>query len=226
MRLVTATLFSVLLPSLAAAQDGGLYLQAGPLLDALLTTGGDGDPRAVLPSDPLREISTQTFAPGVSVAGGFFAAPSISLRVEGSFQGKHVTTRETEGLQPTTATTQEESSVTDLMVAVGWHQGESRTAGITLLAGMVLRHRHDDTLMQINYPAFVVRTGTGPDVTFTEPTTVEQQFDSTAYSAGVMAGLDIPVKLSDHLAIVPQVRVVAANHDVSLRPAVSLRWRP
>ena len=120
MRLLCAVMLAVLLPSMAAAQNSGIYIQAGPLLDIRLTSSSDSfpvDARSVIETSTtftwndlngdriwqpgeegvpvfggLQSLesrrSQERFAPGVSVALGVFVAPSVSLRLEGSFSGR------------------------------------------------------------------------------------------------------------------------------------------
>jgi len=251
MRLLCAALLAVLLPSTAAAQNSGIYIQAGPLLDSLFTSGTDGislsgvigsnvsyvwndlngdriwQPGEEGPAVPprLTTIETRTlsqarFAPGASVAVGVFVTPSVSLRLEGSFQGEHVTSTDSSPLTLLAPTEiRRAAATTDLFVSAGWHQGGSRRVTIAYLAGMVFRRQQEDTTLL--YRSLFVRPTQAPF-----PLEFEETFGSTTYSAGVMAGLDVAWNLSQHFAIVPQVRLVAANHAWSVRPGVALRWRP
>lgn len=251
MKLLCAALLAVLLPSIAAAQNSGIYIQAGPLLDSLFTSGADGiqvdgvfgssatyvwndlngdriwQPGEEGPAIPSRLTSLETrtlsksrFAPGASVAVGVFVTPSLSLRLEGSFQGEHVTTTDTSPLTLSAPTeTRRAAATTDLFVSAGWHQGGSRRVTIVYLAGMVFRRQHEDTTLI--YRSVFTRPPQPP-----VPMEFEETFGSTTYSAGVVAGLDVAWNLSQHFAIVPQVRMVAASHAWSVRPAVVMRWRP
>lgn len=47
---------------------------------------------------------------------------------------------------------------------------------------------------------------------------------STQFQTTGVAGLDALVGLTDHAAIVPQLRVFASGGDLSLRPGVGIRW--
>ena len=106
-------------------------------------------------------------------------------------------------------------------MSAGWHQGESRRVTITYLGGMVFRRQRDETATFRSAFTQIVN-GQLTEI----PLTDEQTFSSTVYRAGVMAGLDVAINLSQRLAIVPQLRMVTANHDLSVRPAVVMRWRP
>ena len=253
MRLLCVALLAVLFAVNAAAQSSGIYIQAGPLLDSLASSNAGSPPVAVIESGPTfrwndlngdrrwqpgeeesivpglttleTRISSRRFAPGASLALGVFVTPSVSLRLEGSFQGDRVTTTE---VAPQTLFTPAETrravAITDLFVSAGWHQGESRKVGVTYLAGMVFRRQREEMTLPIWYVA-IPSVGGLP----TQPATrvVDQEtFASTLYSAGVMAGLDVAVHLSPRVAIVPQLRIITANHDFSVRPAVAMRWRP
>jgi hypothetical protein len=56
--------------------------------------------------------------------------------------------------------------------------------------------------------------------------TQEDNFRVVIYDRGIMAGMDLSVNLTDHIAVVPQVRLVSAAYGWNVRPGVSLRWRP
>jgi hypothetical protein len=42
----------------------------------------------------------------------------------------------------------------------------------------------------------------------------------------VVAGVDVPIRISSRIAVVPQIRFVAVSHYWHLRPGVALRWKP
>lgn len=153
-----------------------------------------------------------------------FLSPSISVRLEGSFQGEHVTTSEstTGGL---VLSSSQATSVTDVIVGAGWHQGGERRTTITYVAGMVFRRRQDEaTVAQtVNFPGLPPLIGLDgrPVITVNE-----QTLSRTSYGAGVMAGVDVTIAISTHFAIVPEVRMIAADGDWNIRPGVALRWKP
>lgn len=264
MKLVSALLLSVLFPSIAAAQNSGVFIQAGAFADALfapnlsgdlLALGGsrvsasptytwsdlNGDNRwqpgeesfpvssslmlglptsnAALPPDIRR------FAPGGSIAAGVFLTPSISLRVEASFQGTRVSTAESGSpFDSISVETRRESSVTDYVVAAGWHQGGTRRITIAYLAGVAFQRQREDYAYTITYQG-LFRSPDGR-VLNTMPILFDESIGTVVFNTGVMAGVDVPIQLSGRLAIVPQVRFVAVSHQWHLRPGVALRWNP
>ena len=52
-----------------------------------------------------------------------------------------------------------------------------------------------------------------------------KNYTTTIYDTGVMAGLDVTVNFTDHLALVPQVRLTGSSYAWNIRPGVALRWR-
>ena len=252
MKLLCAAAVLVLCPWEAAAQGGRMFIQAGPLLDGLFTSAVEVMPidaglsssvtygwndlngdRLWQPGEEtgpiirgLQELEIQRslerrFVPGVSAAVGVFLTPSISLRLEGSFQQEHVFTTEAWPLRLSMpSATRQEVSTSDVLIAAGWHQGESQRVTMTYLAGMVFRRQHDAATLTFQY-SVLPATG-GRPFTLTD----EQHFESTLYTAGIVAGVDAAINLSQSIAIVPQFRMVAANRDWNLRPALTLRWRP
>jgi hypothetical protein len=122
-------------------------------------------------------------------------------------------------------------STTDIFVAAGWHQGGARRTTITYLGGMVFRRQREDATLRYILAAPTLPPTIGPPPVFGRPvlgpiTLFDEEFGSTSYGAGVMAGVDVAINLSTHFAVVPQVRMVAANHALSVRPGVAMRWRP
>jgi len=262
MKLVSVVVFAVLLPTVAAAQNSGIYIQAGPLADILFTANADGFPVNVsplssnpsfswtdlngdrrwqpgeegslvsssllvgFPSVDIRRSKSRV-APGASAAVGVFITPSVSLRLEGSFQGEHVATSETGDVgQLLSIVDRQATTVTDLFVAAGWHQGGARRTTITYLAGMVFRRQREEATFAYRYSPRILAPQIGLGQSLVGPLTYEDHFSATSYGAGVMAGVDVSISLSTHFAVVPQVRMVAASHALSVRPAVSMRWRP
>ena len=112
--------------------------EEGPLVSSSLSIG--------LPS-ALR--SKSLVAPGASAALGVFITPSISLRVEGSYQGEHGTETDPGDVGQFIRIEDRQSvSTTDVFVAAGWHQGESRRTTITYLGGMVFRRQRDEATLR------------------------------------------------------------------------------
>jgi hypothetical protein len=240
MKLIGCALLVVLFPSASAAQDSGIFIQAGPLLDVLYESSYDASPAIAsltigLPggggvidptSVPRTHSNRDRLAPGGAFALGVFVSPSVSLRVETSFQGNHVTTEETSiASESTSSLLRYTTSTTDLTAAAGWHQGTGRTT-VSYLAGIVFRRQETDTFARFTYPNVVVRTVGGRPVQVIEPVTTEENYTTTMYDTGLMAGIDVTVNVSSHLAIVPQVRLVGSSYSWSVRPGVLMRWRP
>jgi hypothetical protein len=247
MKLVHSALFVLLLPTIAAAQNSGVYIQAGPLADILFNASAEGLPVDTgplssssstytwndlggivsfgFPSVDVR-TSRSRVAPGASAAVGVFITPSVSLRLEGSFQGEQVTTSETSNLLFSTMDRQA-TAISDIVVAAGWHQGGARRTTITYLGGMVFRRQREEASFSYRYLPRILPTTIGPPGNLSlPPFSFEDEFGATTYSAGIMAGVDVTISFSRHLAVVPQLRMVAANHAWNVRPGVALQWRP
>ena len=185
-----------------------------------------GEEGALLPSGRLVQTSRDRVAPGGSAAIGVHLSPSASIRFETAFQGAHVAT--TTSSQPLSSfEARQATSVTDFAIAAGWHQGQSRRVSVTYLGGFVFRRQTAETALVTSYS---VRNTIGPTSlsfsTFPFGDAFEQTFESTSFTTGVMAGLDVALNISPQVALVPQVRMVAFNQDWNLRPVVAIRWRP
>ena len=100
---------------------------------------------------------------------------------------------------------------------LGYHLG-SRRASVEVMGGMgwiakTTRTSYDfgiaQPLINLLPDALPVRGG-------------ESRY--TDYQTVGVAGLDATVALTDHAAVVPQLRVFASGGDLSLRPGVGIRW--
>lgn len=237
MKLLSALLLTISLPTLAAAQSSGVFIQAGPLVNFAATPDFGGPFGASIalisgglvlnPDDEVVEESESGVTAGAALAVGVFVTPSVSLRVEASIQGGHSRDSVTTSAA---AQTRDESHQTtkntDVIVAAAWHHGASRTVSVNYLAGMVFRRFAAETLDRSSYPALSTSVVNGRLV---QSVTIEtDEFDSTftGYGAGIMAGIDVVWRLSDSLALVPQFRMVTATSELALRPAITLRWNP
>jgi hypothetical protein len=254
MRLVSLAIVAALLPAVASAQTSGVFVQGGALADIRFATSADGDLLSFLTGSPtyewndlngdrswqpgeegnVRNLSNRLeqstkgrIAPGASIGVGVFVSPSISLRLEGSFQGDHTTVSEANSFLSNDTSVRQAKTTTDIIVGAAWHQGSSRRVSINYLAGMVFQRQGTDTSMSYSYLVYNVTLppATIPRLPATTATS-EHQFRSTSYSTGVMTGLDVPINLSQRVALVPQVRLVAVEHEWNLRPAITIRWRP
>jgi hypothetical protein len=252
--LVSAALFVVLLPSIAAAQGRGIFVDAGPMIGIRFTPSAEGDPTlfslsgsptyewndldgdrrwqpgeegALIPSSLLRQRSKGRAAPGASAAVGVWLSQSVSLRLEGSFRSEYETTFES-GSPVTTIDGRQTAAVTDISIAAGWHQGGgARRVTVGYLGGVVFRRQLDETRLSTTYRLRNTVSPSGSSFT-TLPfiDTFEQTFESTSYTTGVMAGLDVAFRVSQRFAVVPQVRMVAFNQDWNVRPTIMMRWQP
>ncbi len=94
---------------------------------------------------------------------------------------------------------------------LGYHVAAGR-ASIELLGGLGLLNTDIET-------SYDVRIAGG--TTFPAPAS---GYKTSTYHAVAVVGADVAVKLTDHAAVVPQVRAYALNGALSLRPGLSLRW--
>jgi hypothetical protein len=239
MKLLSAVLLTVFLPSLAAAQSSGVFIQAGPLVNFAATPDFGRSSVQILPvvvggaglsfsvGDEVTEESQTRTSAGAALAVGVFVTPSVSLRVEGSFQGGYSRDSVTTSAALQTRDESHRSTKnTDVIVAAAWHQGASRKVSVNYLAGMVFRRYEAETFDRVSYPALTTSVVNGRVVQSVTIETDESNYDVTGYGAGIMAGIDVVWRLSDSLALVPQFRMVTATSELALRPAITLRWNP
>lgn len=255
MKLVSVPLlFLLALPSTAAAQNHGIFVDGGALFGVRFTPSAEGDPTlftlggsltyewndingdrrwqpgeegALLPSSQLEQRSKSRVAVGGVAAIGAFISDSVSVRFETAFIGDYKTTVSSNSQSflesiDGTATT----SFTDFTIAAAWHQSSRRLA-ISYLGGVVFRREESETSLITTYRTRSTISPVGGSLVpiGIADAAFEQTFTSTAYRTGIATGVDVAVNFSRHLAIVPQLRMVAFDQDWSLRPVVALRWR-
>jgi len=240
MRLLSIAALAVFFPSAAAAQNSGIFVQAGPLLDvrfdssyavggataSLVGIGVIGGVGGGPPADEQTRTTRERFGPGGSAAIGAFVSPAVSLRVETSFHARHTRTSETSSASERTSSRSEDTTgVTDISIAAAWHKDLGRRTSISYIGGIVFRRQKLEGLSRFTYQDIGLVVRDGRLVQALVDQTNEETYESTYYDRGVLAGIDITVNLTEQFALVPQVRLVAATGSWNLRPAVSLRWR-
>jgi hypothetical protein len=92
---------------------------------------------------------------------------------------------------------------------LGYHVPAGR-ASIELVGGLGLLNTDLETSYDVRIAA--------------ERLTVPAAYTSSTYHAVAVVGADVAVRLTDHAAVVPQVRAYARGGGLSVRPGLSLRW--
>lgn len=92
---------------------------------------------------------------------------------------------------------------------LGYHVPAGR-ASIELVGGLGLLNTDLETSYDVRIAA--------------ERITVPAAYTSSTYHAVAVVGADVAVRLTDHAAVVPQVRAYALGGGLSVRPGLSLRW--
>jgi hypothetical protein len=92
---------------------------------------------------------------------------------------------------------------------LGYHVPAGR-ASIELVGGLGLLNTDVETSYDVRIAA--------------ERLTVPAAYTSSTYHAVAVVGADVAVRLTDHAAVVPQVRAYALGGGLSVRPGLSLRW--
>lgn len=92
---------------------------------------------------------------------------------------------------------------------LGYHVPAGR-ASIELVGGLGLLNNDVETSYDVRIAA--------------ERLTVPAAYTTSTYHAVAVVGADIAVRLTDHAAVVPQVRAYALGGGLSVRPGLSLRW--
>jgi hypothetical protein len=217
--LTALAIVSALGPATAAAQDGGVYLGA-----AGMATFQEGHRQGIAPSLPTTGAGGSAI--GVTVEAGGFLTPRVALGVEVSVPDRFTSTQQTDYVR----VFQHESRHRDAAISglVRGIVGSGRVRlGIVGGGGLV----QESTLQRR-------RDQLGPIPTFPPvfgPYSEEYAF--TRWTVAALAGADVEVGITRHVAVVPQVRAhfVRRTNNPSdqgwalglnsfvLRPAVGVR---
>jgi hypothetical protein len=92
---------------------------------------------------------------------------------------------------------------------LGYHVPAGR-ASVELVGGLGLLNTDVETSYDVRIAA--------------ERLTVPAAYTTSTYHAVAVVGADVAVRLTDHAAVVPQVRAYALGGGLSVRPGLSLRW--
>lgn len=242
MKLVSFAACLALLPSLAAAQNRGIFIQAGPALNivaesdlgpivgGVLSVTVDGVPVEATsrPTDDLSTSSSDGGRLGAALGIGVFVTPKVSLRIEGAFSGDRVdTTTVTSARARTALTSVNRMRSTDLTVSAAWHHGGDRRVGVNYLAGMVFSRTRLSSSYSFTYRTTTVDFVGGRLVERDgEQVIDEDEFETTSFGSGVLVGIDVPIRLAPRWSMVPQFRMSSAGRSWNMRPALTLRWQP
>jgi hypothetical protein len=211
---------------IAVALAGGLICGAAPAIAQTHPTSGvfvhggvfasierlphldtDLDP-APFDDDPSGTVVGGTFG-----VGGFLT-PRLTARVEVALPAE-LEEEDEQTLGPITASGQTELRLRDVYVMLGYETDAGRRIRLSYLAGAVLRQRRMEREVSIvNQPPLPII-----------PPLIQRFDESTvSYDTSLALGLDAAAMMTERLALVPQIRVVAAGGSLSVRPGVSVRW--
>jgi hypothetical protein len=167
----------------------------------------DGGPFA----DPSGTVFGGTFG-----VGGFLTS-RLTARLEVALPGE-LEEEDEETVGPIRASGQTEILLRDVYVMLGYETDPGRRIRLSYLAGAVVRQRRIEREATITTQPPII-----PPLPIIPPI---QRFEESivSYETSLALGLDAAAMMTERLALVPQVRVVAAGGALSFRPGVSVRW--
>jgi len=168
--------------------------------------------------------------PGGAVGVGTFLTSDVSLRMEVAFPAG-TSAASTSSIPPlidlpidlpvasliaiNSATTSLRSVST--MVLAAYHMKPAGRLRVAYLGGVSFERLRTN----------VVTTTTSAGLPPLIPTRVVRVDTTTiGYNTAIALGMDAAVELGTHVALVPQVRVVALGGFIGIRPGVAVRWTP
>ena len=179
----------------------------------------------VAPSDQ------NTTVPGGAVGVGVFLRPFLSVRADALFEGESETALYPSilgGLQladrlPSTFLAQQEARTRTISVQtlLAYHLASTKRMRLAVLGGVSFDRHRTHLSSDVFLPAVPALPGVGRTIP-------SQRFDYAVvvYNRELVVGADAELAMGEHLALVPQFRVVGGNGSNRLQPGVNLRWRP
>jgi hypothetical protein len=213
---------------IAVALAGGLISGAAPAIAQTHPTSGVFVHGGVFASiERLPNIDTDLEAapfdddPSGTVVGGTFGVggfltPRLTARLEVALPAA-LEEEDEQTIGPITASGETELRLRDVYVMLGYETDAGRRIRLSYLAGAVLRQRRIEREATI-----VVQPPIFPPLPIGLPVIQRQSVES--YETSLALGLDAAAMMTERLALVPQIRVVAAGGSLSVRPGVSVRW--
>jgi hypothetical protein len=109
------------------------------------------------------------------------------------------------------------SQLSTLTTVLWWRQKVNDRLDLVYLGGAAFTRRKDETRVEyrLNLP---IAPGVLP------PTRISAQ-ETVAYDTGLVVGLEGNVKMTDHLRIVPGLRMLTVTSRWIIRPSAGLQWR-
>jgi len=158
---------------------------------------------------------------GGSISAGTFLTPHVTLRIEGALPNRSSLTYSPPGsplasiLPPPTTSIRQEFSGWNIAVLAGYQTSRRDRVQLGYVGGLAFSRQRLETTSTSSSPGF-------PPILL--PSTTIQTTTSIGYSRGAVVGLDADVSITSHVSVVPQIRAVAFENGINVRPGVAVRW--
>jgi hypothetical protein len=209
-------------------QESGVFVHGGAFASHELRShqdvNADGVLALVAPTD------TSSTVPGGTAGIGVFLRPFLSVQADALFEGESdqslssaiLTTllADLPGIsRPATQNARTRNFSVQALLA--YHLASSTRFRLAVLGGVSFNRRRTQFSSELFIPAIPVLPGITPPLP-----TGQIDYVSVSYNRDVVAGVDGELVMGQHVALVPQFRVVGGSGYVRLQPGVSVRWRP
>jgi hypothetical protein len=174
---------------------------------------------------------------GGTVAVGTFLSDRVSVRFEASFEtGLEFPTSRVlpaystlitalppnSGLSPTIyfpVDIDEEQRRRTFATMIAFHQGRGK-ARVAYLAGLAIVNTEHRTTYSRDITPLLPLISTLPVGYF------DSDFKNTHYSTAPALGVDVEIAVGRHVHLLPELRAIASEGVISIRPGIGLRWIP
>jgi hypothetical protein len=218
---------SVRLASAQTHQEAGIFVQGGAFATFEERSHSELDtPGALALLAPDESSGT---AAGGSAGVGVFLRPFLSARADVAFTGEYdgpypAAIPLTIADFPTDVIRQTASSRTksaEVQALLAYHLSSSNRFRLALLTGVSFARQRTHFSSEL----FFGTVPPLPGVTRVIPTR-QIEYSLITYRRDLVIGADGEIALGEHVAVIPQLRVMGGSGSVTIRPGVSVRWRP
>jgi hypothetical protein len=150
-------------------------------------------------------------SPGVFLAGGSFAFESIgdSIISPTIFPSPRISS---------------ERQLSTISTLVWWNHDVSDRISLAYLGGVAFTRVDLDIEIEYDFPVPLPVPGGGVPLPLPRPLPINVRSESVSYGADVVVGFEGRVGMTDHLRLVPGIRMQTAVGGWAIRPGVGLQW--
>jgi hypothetical protein len=209
-------------------QEQGVFIQGGALAAIERRSHSDIDSTDALALVVAPDDGGSS-APAGTIGAGVFLRPFLSARADvvftGEFEQENPIAIPAGLVFPTDAVirpiSQSRTRSAEVHALLAYHLPTERRFRLALLAGVSFARQRT----RFNSDFFIATVPGLPGVTRSAPTR-QIEYSFVSYRRDLVIGVDGEFALGEKFALIPDLRVIGGSGSISIRPGVTVRWRP